>query len=479
MEKGGADLSSSRPSETVDQAVGRIAAAFDYSVKRRGAVFILNKMFTHPEDLPDLTIGEATVALDEITRMLAPFTPKYPEAPARGSSPAEAIASVLSPLQIQALSRSGVDVTSLAPQQRAEVWNLAMWFYLNDACGTSTSACSHFHALAALEPVFRWEKVGDQDEFGVDELTAAQPTAEFWPLSHPDTFGGYAKAPNGARYPIRISFGPPDAAQPLDPSDPSMASADEAEREAVLSRVSTIADVMRLLTRREGEGIRFTVDRELAGKSVSIAGIGNASSDQIASGTADVYGLELRHKHDGTINISRIQAISVNDVNDLPRALLAAVPRSISRCILARTGEIQAREKSGHPRISHWQNAFVDAAEGMNIIAVRDIRAVAQPLVLKAKDQKIALSKLPPSFTKVFAVSKSVRAFATILHDAERKTPPYVADFDHVILTGSSDGNSYVSVQLSIIDPNTGEVQRGPSTSYGSPPTAAVPSNGR
>jgi hypothetical protein len=412
-------------------------------------------------------MAEAAEAIDDISRILAPFKPNYPEEPAPGSDPARAVAIALSPQQAASMAIGGLEVTALSPSQRSAIWNLAMWFYLNGACASVTDAGQHLSGLAMLEPVFRWDIVAAQDEFGADELTESLSSTEFTAISHPDTLVGYAKSPGGTRYPIRVSFGPPNSEQPPDPSDPGFAAPALYARELALSKVTVIADILRLLNARAGGRPKYTADRGLGEKCVSIAGVDSLQAAQILSGVADVYGLELRHKSDGSTNIARVRTASVVDVAEMPRALKAAVPKQINRCILARLGDIHALEMAGQPRRSPWPSAFTDAGVAIKVVSIRHVRSVAQPMADSSRDKRVALSKLPLSTIKAFAVSQSIQMFAAMLHQADSKVPAYVEDFDHIVLTGSGDRKSSFSVQLSTRNPDTGDVVMGPSVSYG------------
>ncbi len=78
IQKPGVDTTASLPGETVSQAVTRIADAFDYTVKSRDSIYILNKRFTVADDLPDLTLKEASAALKDLEIILQPVDPKFP-----------------------------------------------------------------------------------------------------------------------------------------------------------------------------------------------------------------------------------------------------------------------------------------------------------------------------------------------------------------------------------------------------------------
>jgi hypothetical protein len=117
-EKLGSNVSSSLPNETPEQAVLRVAAAFDYTSKRRGNVYILNKLFTDPEDLPDLTLEEAKAALDDILQILPSVDDRY-FLHGIGSSYA-AMPTLLTREQLDAFSHGGVSISSLTDAQHEE-----------------------------------------------------------------------------------------------------------------------------------------------------------------------------------------------------------------------------------------------------------------------------------------------------------------------------------------------------------------------
>jgi hypothetical protein len=191
MEKAGVTLSASLPEETVDQAVARIAAAFDYSVKRHENVFILNKLFTDPNDLPDVTLEEAEAALGDILQILPSVDEKY-LLHGIGAGYA-AMPKLLTREQLEAFNHGGVSISSLTEAQRDEAWRLCNAMEYSQLVDEVEDAAWFVQSAISHDPQFHWKEISPGfNEFGFDaDAMAKLPSGErqrvtvLKPLSHP------------------------------------------------------------------------------------------------------------------------------------------------------------------------------------------------------------------------------------------------------------------------------------------------------
>jgi len=70
----------------LDQAVSKMAAAYDYDAQRQGSVFVLIKRYSDSHDLPCVTLAECQRAADDLSDVLNVFNPlrERPRWPTRG-----------------------------------------------------------------------------------------------------------------------------------------------------------------------------------------------------------------------------------------------------------------------------------------------------------------------------------------------------------------------------------------------------------
>ena len=112
-------------SQSTTSAVQKLGDAYDFDLERvAGSVYVLKKRYTSPEDLPDITLPESALVVNDLLRLLAPFAAST-GTNGRLLKPFE---ESLTPDQITALAdkQSGLPVSSLGPEQKALLWKLPL-----------------------------------------------------------------------------------------------------------------------------------------------------------------------------------------------------------------------------------------------------------------------------------------------------------------------------------------------------------------
>ncbi len=388
----GADIAPGKAHEDAAQAVERVAAGSDYSVTRQEQVFVLKKRFTSKEDIPDVTVGEAYSALDNISHLLQSFEPHYPQSTGPWDARALAMLNVLSQEQIASLENGGVPIKSLSSDQRSQVWRFALSFYVDNALKETTAAADLLRVVVKQDSVFRWGKVpgANNDEFGSETRFGNPPHAVFLAISNPFSVFAHPDVSVTRTGPVTVNG---VQLEQTDPTEISPAAAGLAAKQAAQNRTATIAEVAALLNSRPNEQVRCNVDNSLEKKGLTYAGLDYASSSRAALALAEAYGLEARHQHDGTITITQPASHAIDDIAAINAALMKAIPDSIRRCVAARMKSYRQAQPEPlrlHPLHDSMQYQF--GVKDTYIESLREVRAEAQPAVLASKARNVPLS---------------------------------------------------------------------------------------
>jgi hypothetical protein len=456
-EKAGADLSAPLPNETVDQAVNRVATAFDYAVARTSNVFVLTKKYTDPEDLPDITLLEAADALDASLGILILPGRNLPAEIRSVRSRAQAISFALSHEQLLALPRPGVPVSSLSPEQRQEALRLATWLFhkpMTPIENKLRKEVAAVRSLTASDPELHWSHSADggakTDEFGFD-LTDGR-NSQFLSFSRPKAaFSGFADSVT--RFEQKDEDEP--AKNAVTVGAPDAAAAESINRSG--DRIQTLSDVSSLLNGRSNPIV--TVSTALGAKTISTAGLTNVDAKQVVSAIAEVYGLDARRLESRVTYIARATIPIQVDPAQIKNSLVASMPRLVFRFLAARMKALTLPSGFKEKMPDHGADFYRTFAFNAYRVALDRITSIAEPLDEWAKDRQVRLSYLPGPGAALFAFAQSIVGLSTAMWLSSLDLPLYIRDFDHATLAGvymQTGADASLTIRFLNTDPVSG-----------------------
>jgi|GEM_PF-2686957 len=446
-----------------EAAVREVADYFDYSAVRQGNIYLLMKRYTNPEDMPEVTPEECMNGLKAISKILILFNPKIPTGTFAGE-PMANIVHLLSTEQLERLSKSGLSVSELTPSQHEEVWRLALDFYLQSEADHVEETYSILENRNPADPVFHWQTIMNVHAFGYDTRSAKLNKILFIPVSdsnriivNPD--GGTGKfssvhTHNGVVVPDL------DPADPNGVPEPTKRFLDDKGRH---SNAISISQAMSGLNGRTANHVVYKVDAEYAAKRVILVGVDKLPGDVLMRALAAVYGLRIARNEDGNLVLTHPLVIKAKQLPDLGRALQSAIPAPIYRAI--RTQALAAHKEIKGMKRPVLANEYQAPGFAIHRSAIQMFLYVAEAEVKAHTGEKLALSHLGERANTMFMIAETVDSFSQVCWLTDRPLPPYVADIDHVTLTGgiyrNAEDAELFSLHFSYINPKTGIMYSG------------------
>lgn len=451
-----------RETLSAEDAVKEVADYFDYSFVREGNVYLLKKRYTSVDDLPDLTPLECQNALKAVTKVIATFNPKIPPGTFAGD-PMANIAQLLSAAQKEKLSTSGLPVSDLTVSQRAEVWKLALKFYIQDRADPIEANYSRMENRNPADPVFHWQTIKNIYAFGYDTRSIPLNQIVFVTLSNSDKI---VVEPDGTIIQHTLTNNRTGAVvatqDPTDPGlilEPIQALLDAKPKS---SDAISLSEAITALNTRINTPGAYKVDVMYAPKHVTLVGEEILSAETLMHSLAAVYGLRVALNEDGSFILTHLLAVEANQLSELGRALRSVVPEPIFRML--RTQDVSTDDKVKIER-TLLSSDYENRAGASSRSAMRMFRYIAERAVKSSPEKRLALSHLNEQARNLFAISYTLGSFAEAGWIADRTIPPYITDFDHVILTGgiynNAQGAERLSLFLSYKNPTSGVTSRG------------------
>ena len=216
----------------LSKAVQRLAEAYDYTAQRQGKVFLLTKRYTDPADLPGVTLAECRASVEDLREVTRPFNPQVPPEKYGVTDPlvGDLVAS-LTPQQIRTMGETApgkrLAVSTLTPQQQAQVWRFLLYFYVQLPLEPVESVWPDLKE--AVRPgaklAFRRGELLGLSLFGYEAAPTATSEFGFHPLSSPNNRINFDAGGNVAILMTPHLVAGPDGLKrlPEDPTDPSPA----------------------------------------------------------------------------------------------------------------------------------------------------------------------------------------------------------------------------------------------------------------
>lgn len=318
----------------LDEAVQKVAEAYDYVVisdansrlRRQSNLYIFQKRYTDPADLPGVTLEEYAAAAEDILRLLSAHGPQPPYKGNREF--VREFAPTITDHQRQAMQQNGpLLVSSLSPAQQAQMWRLALHSYVGLPLEDVEQSLLFFRQASKI--VLRQGKVFGNTHFGFDFV---------------DVFGRTVFRPVNGEVNAAVWASFKDNGPLPGSNEPQIDwKAGEWAGKQTLSSVVTS-----LNGRGESGGSSFVVDAALAAKPVTVIGAEVASPTRVFAALAEVYGLRVvpQKEGDGTerLRLTRPARRAAASVLELPERVRHSFPEPLLRALHLQDAENLRRE---------------------------------------------------------------------------------------------------------------------------------------
>jgi hypothetical protein len=444
---------------SAEEAIHEVADYFDYSAVRKGAVYLFTKRYTHPEDLPDVTLEECKRSLKTISKMLAAFNPKIPAGTFAGDPQAN-IAHLLDADQLIKLGKEGLPVSELTANQHDELWRLARKFYLQAQADQIQESSNYLENRNPADPVFHWQTINNVYAFGYDTRSERLNRILFIPVSHSNRI---MVSPNG----ITVSITEVTNDGHESPADPDAPSELPEETKKFLDAIGSASSTVSLsiaVSKLNGTTAKplYKVDAAYAAKHVTLVGIDKLPAELLLKSLAAVYGLRLLRYEDGRILLTGPEAVEATQISDLRPSLISAIPLPIYQALNSRF--LVPNDGAGKPSAPISATDYLHRSVATRNSALRMFRYMAQPKVKSQPKQKLALSHLTSSERNMFALASTIDLYALICQLAESRVPPYISNLDQLILLGglyqNETGAQRFSFWFAYRNTQTGDLRR-------------------
>lgn len=461
-------LRSLPPHSPVSMALDALAEDYDYDVQRQGNVFVLQKRYSDPNDLPDVTPEECALALDDMAQVMSALSPGPEIREAMGphiNSQLVRIAATLTPAQCQAMEQQttgqGLLIGSLGDESRSLIRRFVLTNYVYDSWSEVQGTLFQLRqATKATLSVKKSRQVSTRTTRFGDEPPIVQPFVQdtLFGFDIRDFYGRAAFIPldEGAVYAAAISDQPP-------PPPPAMLPTAQAEPFSSGDGYTTLGAVVKGLNAR---GARVATSAALQPKTLTVYGAGTAAPEQLLKAICATYGLRCVKDEDGRTRLTR-PAISVPlTVDGLPSAVRRVLPAPLLRAM--HDGELE-KENQQERAISQeapktqadfqkmWAEQSQIRKKGMAMrslpytlhrIAVARLRAaydaqMAEEGATVKKEREATLSTrhvpvsaLPAAARSAFAVAVTTGILDMVIHTLGQKAPAWAADTDACYLVG-------------------------------------------
>lgn len=446
-----------------DDLVAVVANAYDYEAQHltRGkrispTVFTLTKRYTNPEDLPFITIEEATGSLRNIRRSIEKLVSPEIQKADTAVTLADLYRSLTSEQQAianQDSSEGGLLVGQLNNQQRKLVWT----FFAN----------FHFAPLRIFE-ILEVRLRGCQkpeavfcrfDYLGVNVFGITGPLGppNGYPFSIPLSHGFFTQAGGAVGLRIPRNEGefrdgkfvrePPDADAPVSST---------AVRPLVLplSCVTTLGKFIEQRQQSTNDKVPLVaVDPALAAKPLSLFGAERTETRELLEASAHVYGLYVQPfvqqepggKQQGyriTLPVPHI----LENFEEVPAEIRRLLPAGLTQipvggyegAVKAIAGRPMRTKESPVPSIRETQKkqlGRIGAFQRVYTVALRRLRALIEPKIPKGSDIRIPIIESGEDAKCLVAVTSLVTLGEFADQLTENAVPTYITDINNVFLS--------------------------------------------
>jgi hypothetical protein len=474
-----------------DADVQRVANKYDYDAVRQGKVYLLQKRYTNPDDLPEVTPEELRVWLSVLPTGWHDM--RNPLSTGHNRTEERKLVSRFN-LGLLELTRSrqritqedffgqvmdhteggfnpkflvlSNDGTYLLPARLSglvgmNLMILTQSFYFQSHEDRVWATQALLENSRPLDPVFHWQTLGQFPVFGYDTQFHSQANPLFIPASDCDRI---VVVPYGTPLPhsnfwMRTEPQLPDP----DPTDPKTLSP-EAKRflddNGKSSRAVTIAEALTAVNKKVPKQPGYKIYQAApmyASKRVTLVGTDKISPETLIQSMAAVYGLGVVHRRDDHVVLGEFETPSgsgsqgrhaiVTHFLEFDKYARTRIPAPIYRAMHARflAGRTKVKNEEG-PRLLEYETQYEFQRLGATFrnAAMRQFRYLAEPKVKAQPKERLALSRLGERERMLFVFAQTVAAYADNCQFAEIPLPPYVTHIDDFRATAKITGGVYL-----------------------------------
>lgn len=444
-----------------EEAVKKLARAYDYEATRRGDLFLFKKRYTDPYDLPGVTLEEYTLAMRDVVRLLSAHGPQPPIS--TNTKFVLEFAKTITPEQQRAMQDSGLPLTALSPAQQTQMRRMALQIYVGSSLEDATSAL--FLLRQAPKSVLCRKNMFGRVTFGFEYTSAGYSKPAFQPV-------------NGGLDPTAFHSGssPLPGSQTTEP--------DLKAEKPIRSTLGNVIANLNVPSNAEPGKASFKIDAALADKPVVV--IGRVGPSQLMAGLADVYGLRVVVQEDGTQTLTRPGLRIARNLADLPRSVLHSFPDPLLRALHIDAVDVLEQQQQKWRQISHDPKASIEQRTKADEEATRlfteqqrlnafpsvlvqkaawRLRAMVEPALNKSGEgARVPVATLGKTERSAFALTLLENFFQGFNSKFHQEPPLHLAFWNQVYLKGGpsqgESGQQKYGVFLSVIDPNDSHTDR-------------------
>jgi hypothetical protein len=444
-----------------DAEVQRVANKYDYDAVRQGKVYLLQKRYTNPDDLPEVSpeeLREWVKHLDvlgggrTVEKALVSSVNETLLNIARSRHPVTQDEFVYRVLHNGVILRDFVNSPSIPDMHM--YWLTRSFFFLSHEDRNRATRDLLANSLPR-DPIFHWQPLGQTPVFGYDTQFTRQSNLLFIPASDCDRI---VVVPYGTPLPrsdywMRMETQLPDP----DPSDPAGLS-DQTKRflddNGRSSRAITLAEAInpinKTIPKTPGYKI-YQVDPIYASKRVTMVGTEKLSPETLMQSLAAVFGLGVDHRRDDHVVLNRVPETRPDNFDftvfrEYDKYVRQRIPAPIYRVIHASflAGRSKAKNQEGQELLAfETQYEFQKIGATLRNAAMRQFRYLAEPQVKAAPKEKLSLSHLGEREQKLFMFAQTIPAYAGACELAEIPLPPYLTHSNYYMANAKITGGVY------------------------------------
>ena len=452
--------------------VQKVAARFDYDFWHQGNIYLLQKRYSNPGDLPEVTPEECSglwLRCDNVSSRIT-MANGFPVLNSREKNIAGGVNEALLDLTrsrrrvtqedfVHAVlfgSRDsgfgGSGTTHILQHIRPLINPVPPDFHMpglmeNFVLGSYSDRLQATHSLLAnirrLDPVFHWQTLGQSPVFGYDTQLGPHTDLLFLPASDCDRI---IVAPYGTPMPrpdfwMRTENHLPDP----DPTDPKTLSPETKrflDDNGRSSRAVTIAEALAPINKRvpKTPGYKiYQADPTFAAKRVTLVGTEKLSPETLMQSLAAVYNLNVEHRRDDHVVLTWKPMIMPleggNGKGGYGKHVRASISDPIYRAIHARflADRTKVKNQEGPVLLEfETQYEFQRIAASFRNTAMQMFRYLAEPQVKAQPKEKLPLSRLGEREHTLFMFAQTVSAYAAACEVVDIPLPPYLFVGDSV-----------------------------------------------
>jgi hypothetical protein len=469
--------------EQVKTSLEKISLAYDYTVRQYGTVYVLQKRFTDPKDLPNVTLQEIGTCLSNIRKSTSALNPGFSGPALFDPLSTEFIPSLTADqLSLMSGADGGLPVSSLPQQQQQTLRRVAYHNFIQRYLIDFEDIEVILNRISRSGTLFKRQTVSEITYFGYEfpvqvrtpSVTNA-PKREFIimnnSLGEVSRYNMTVKSHGGSAWLGLSTKSDPDKSS--DHHGNSQSNAINNDSKSDTPETITLQNLCTLLNQKETGSTnrrRFDIDPELATLPVTVVNLTSTDSKTIWEAVASIYGLKIYNtvpnaKTVGsditTFRISHPRAFVARVPEDLRNTLINAIPQSFLRACSQDMPNNSANRTNGTVSSQQTSAQSLDREKIISLrsAALKQLRTLVEPRLVGSTATGLTLDDLGESGRQALAVylltgvldpESGVSSLLNI------ETPDYIQKFDEAFLKRNlyeKDGKKFYSITFDVVDP--------------------------